>query len=116
MECIDFDTDCLPPRLELLINKNYLLLELLINNKYLLLELLINKNYLLLELLIKKYLLLELLINKDYLLLELLINKKYLLKRYLPIVPGPFFRIRILYTHFSRIIKATLSSFMHFFE
>ena len=27
-----------------------------------------------------------------------------------------FFRIRILYTHFLRIIKATLSSFMHFFE
>ena len=45
-----------------------------------------------------------------------IINKKYLLKRYLPIVPDPFFRIRILYTHFSHIIKATLSSFMHFFE
>ena len=42
-------------------------------------------------------------------------NKKYLLQRYLPIVPDPFFRIRILYTHFSHIIKATLSSFIHFF-
>ena len=44
-------------------------------------------------------------------------NKKYLfLKRYLPIVPDPFFRIHILYKHFSRIIKATLSQFMHFFN
>ena len=39
-------------------------------------------------------------------------DKKYLLKRYLPIVPDPFFE----FVHFSLIIKATLSLIMHFFE
>ena len=42
------------------------------------------------------------------------LNKKYLLKRHLPIVPDPSFRIRILYTHFSHIIKAALFSLMNF--
>ena len=37
-------------------------------------------------------------------------NKKYLLNRYLPIVPDHYFRIRFLYTHLLRIIKATCIS------
>ena len=49
-------------------------------------------------------------------LFEYNVNKKYLLKRYLPIVPDPFFTIRILYTHFWHIIEATLFLFLHFFD